>query len=180
MNINLKMAADPKWLENSDFEYYTPKGGGRVLRQKPGENNALGKVKLIFPNRHNTYLHDTPKQAMFSYPVRAFSHGCIRVENAMEFAKAVLKVDGQLDESRIARFYTEKGEHPVDLNQPIDVFIEYHTVTADDEGNAYFLADVYRLIKDEMQPPTEQQRRCDPTVDKTSTFRSGGSDDSGP
>lgn len=175
-----KMAEDPKWLENSDFEYYTPKGGGRVLRQKPGQNNALGKVKLIFPNSHNTYLHDTPKQGMFSYPIRAFSHGCIRVENAMNFAQAVLTVDGQWDENRIERFFVEKGEHPVDLKTPIDVFIEYHTVTADDEGNAYFLADVYRIIKDEMQPPTDLQRRCDPTVDKTSTFRSGAQEDSGP
>jgi murein L,D-transpeptidase YcbB/YkuD len=98
----------------------------------------------------------------------------------MNFAQAVLTVDGQWDENRIERFFVEKGEHPVDLKTPIDVFIEYHTVTADDEGNAYFLADVYRIIKDEMQPPTELQKRCDPTVDKTSTFRSGAQEDSGP
>ena len=176
-----KMAEDPKWLENSDFEYYTPKGGGRVLRQKPGPNNALGKVKLIFPNRYNIYLHDTPKQSMFEYTVRAFSHGCMRVQDAMGFAKSVLTVDGQWDDTKIKRYFIEKGEHAVDLLTPIDVFIEYHTVTVDDDGMPYFLADVYRIIKNELDPPTPQERACDPAVDRVSSFRSGGATaDTGP
>ena len=175
-----KMQEDPKWLENSDFEYYTPRGGGRVLRQKPGPNNALGKVKLIFPNRYNTYLHDTPKQDIFKYPIRAFSHGCIRVEKAFEFARKVLEVDNQWDDKRVERFFKEKGEHAVDLNTPIDVFIDYHTVTVDDDGQASFLADVYKIIRNEIEPPTALQRRCDPAVDKTSLFRSGGGEDNGP
>ncbi|MBR4984313.1 MAG: L,D-transpeptidase family protein [Proteobacteria bacterium] len=174
-----KIAADPKWLANSDYEYYTPKGGGRVLRQKPGPENALGKVKLIFPNRYNIYLHDTPKQGMFKYPVRAFSHGCIRVEGAFKFAREVLEIDGQWDDKRISKFFKESGEHPVDLKTPIDVFIDYHTVTVDDEG-AYFLADIYKFIKDEISPPTALERRCDPSVARTSLFRSGGGEDSGP
>lgn len=175
-----KMAADPKWLENSDYEYVNPRGGGRVLRQKPGENNSLGKVKLIFPNRYNVYLHDTPKQGMFQYPVRAFSHGCMRVEKAMDFAREVLETVGQYDEKQIARFFKEKGEHALDLNTPIDVFIEYHTVTVDDEGQPYFLADVYKIIRNEISPPTALERQCNPAVDRTSQFRSGGSEDSGP
>lgn len=175
-----KMEQDPKWLENSDFEYYTPRGGGRVLRQKPGEHNALGKVKLIFPNRFNIYLHDTPNQSMFSYPVRAFSHGCIRVEGAFDFAREVLQLDGQWDGERVGRFFTEKGEHPVELNTPIDVFIDYHTVTVDDSGAPYFLADVYKIIKNEISPPPARDRQCNPETDKTSAFRAGTSDDSGP
>lgn len=169
-----KMAEDPKWLENSDFEYYTPKGGGRVLRQKPGPNNALGKVKLIFPNRYNIYLHDTPQQPMFGYTVRAFSHGCMRVQNAMGLAQSILTVDGQWDPAKVKRYFVEKGEHAVDLVQPIDVFIEYYTVTVDDEGKPYFLADVYRIIKDQLDPPTPRERACDPSVDRVSSFRSGG------
>lgn len=175
-----KMAADPKWLENSDYEYVTPRGGGRVLRQKPGENNSLGKVKLIFPNRYNVYLHDTPKQGMFQYPVRAFSHGCMRVEKAMDFAREVLQSVGQYDEKQIAKFFKEKGEHALDLNTPIDVFIEYHTVTVDDDGQPYFLADIYKIIRNEISPPTALERQCNPATDRTSTFRSGGGEDSGP
>lgn len=175
-----KMAEDPKWLEQSDFEYYTPRGGGRVLRQKPGENNALGRVKLIFPNRYNIYLHDTPKQGMFTYAIRAFSHGCIRVENAMAFAKSILEIDGQWDEERIEKFFKEAGEHPVDLKTPIDVFIDYHTVTVDDRGQPYFLADIYRYIRDEITPLTPEQMKCDPAIDKTSAFRSGEQADTGP
>ena len=175
-----KMAEDPKWLEKSDFEYFTPRGGGRVLRQKPGPENALGKVKLIFPNRHNTYLHDTPKKDMFKYPIRAFSHGCIRVEGAYTFAREILTLDGQWDEKKIQRFFRDNGEHPVDLTTPIDVFIEYHTVTVDDEGDPYFLADVYKIIRDEINPPTALQRRCNPATDRTSQFRSGAGEDTGP
>ena len=174
-----KIAADPKWLEKSDYEYYNPKGGGRVLRQKPGPENALGKVKLIFPNRYNIYLHDTPKQGMFKYPVRAFSHGCIRVEGAFKFARQILEIDGQWDDKKVSKFFKESGEHAVDLNTPIDVFIDYHTVTVDDEG-AYFLADIYKFIKDEITPPTALERRCDPSVARTSLFRSGGGEDTGP
>ncbi len=177
-----RIAENPKWLEQSDFEYYTPKGGGRVLRQKPGPNNALGKVKLIFPNRYNIYLHDTPKQTMFQYSVRAFSHGCMRVQDAMKFAESVLRLDGQWDKKRIDKFFVEKGEHAVDLLHPIDVFIEYHTVTVDDEGQVYFLADVYKIIKNQIRPPTALERACDPSVDKVSSFRSGGAaaGDTGP
>lgn len=175
-----KFDEDPKWIEKSDFEYYTPKGGGRILRQKPGENNALGKVKLIFPNRYGTYLHDTPKQQMFLYPVRAFSHGCIRVEGAFDFAREILQLQNAWDEKQIERFYKESGEHPVDLKFPIDVFIEYHTVTVDDLGNPYFLADVYRIIRDEISPPSPLDRQCDPASDRTSAFRSGTSADTGP
>lgn len=171
-----KMAEDPKWLENSDFEYFNPRGGGRVLRQKPGPNNALGKVKLIFPNRDGVYFHDTPKQGMFEYPIRAFSHGCIRVEGAMEFAREILEIDGNYNEERIEQSFSEKGEHPVELHNPIDVFIEYHTVTADEAGNAYFLADVYRIVRDEIEPPSEADKRCDPNVDQVSRFKSGVAD----
>ncbi len=175
-----KINADPKWLATTDYEYFTPKGGGRVLRQKPGENNALGRVKLIFPNRYNIYLHDTPKQGMFNYPVRAFSHGCIRVEGATKFAKAILEHDGQWDKKMVDRFLKSQTEHPIDLKTPIDVFIEYHTVTVDDDGEPYFLADIYKIIKNEISPPTALERRCNPATDRTSSYRSGAGEDSGP
>lgn len=175
-----KMAQDPKWLEKSEFEYHSPKGGGRVLRQRPGPTNALGKVKLIFPNRHNIYLHDTPNQDIFGYPIRAFSHGCIRVEGAFDFAQRVLELDGQWDKARVERFFVERGEHAVELKTAIDVFIEYHTVSVDDEGMPNFLADVYRIIKDAIEPPSALDRRCDPSVDRTSNFRTGGAADGGP
>ncbi len=175
-----KINADPKWLATTDYEYFTPKGGGRVLRQKPGENNALGRVKLIFPNRYNIYLHDTPKQGMFNYPVRAFSHGCIRVEGATKLAKAILEHDGQYDKKAVDRFLKSQTEHPIDLKSPIDVFIEYHTVTVDDAGEPYFLADIYKIIKNEIDPPTALERRCNPSTDRTSSYRSGAGEDSGP
>ncbi|MFA5623695.1 MAG: L,D-transpeptidase family protein [Bradymonadales bacterium] len=175
-----RMAQDPTWLEKSDFEYYSPRSGGRVLRQKPGPNNALGNVKLIFPNKHNTYFHDTPKKEMFTYPIRAFSHGCLRVEDAMDFAKLLLTLDGSYDQHVVDRAFIDKGEYPVDLNTPIDVFIDYHTVSVDAQGRGHFLADVYRYIRDEINPPAPADLQCDPARDKISEFRAAPVDDSGP
>ena len=104
-----------------------------------------------------------------------------RVEKeAMDIAKSILEIDGQWDEERIEKFFKEAGEHPVDLKTPIDVFIDYHTVTVDDRGQPYFLADIYRYIRDEITPLTPEQMKCDPAIDKTSAFRSGEQADTGP
>ena len=101
------------------------------------------------------------------------------MEGAFKFARQILEIDGQWDDKKVSKFFKESGEHAVDLNTPIDVFIDYHTVTVDDEG-AYFLADIYKFIKDEITPPTALERRCDPSVARTSLFRSGGGEDTGP
>ena len=64
---------------------------GLVFRQKPGDGNALGHVKFLFPNPYNVYLHDTPADSLFAKPGRAFSHGCVRVEEPETLAKYVLR-----------------------------------------------------------------------------------------
>src|SRR6185312_8161205 len=67
------------------------RAGKLTVRQKPGENNALGLVKFIFPNAHNVYLHSTPAQSLFSQSRRDFSHGCIRVQKPAELAAYLLR-----------------------------------------------------------------------------------------
>ncbi len=168
-----KMKADPNWLKNSDFEYHNPRGGGRILRQKPGPRNALGKVKFVFENKHGVYLHDTPAQGIFNYPVRAFSHGCIRVEKAMKLARNILEADEQWNRYKIKKIYKRKTEHPVFLKRPIDIYIDYFTVDVDDNGDPHFLADVYKIVRDEIAPPTEEQMTCDPATSRVSAFKSG-------
>ena len=67
------------------------------MRQLPGPGNALGVVKFLFPNKHAVYMHDTPSKALFEKPMRAFSHGCMRIRNPLEFAKLLLKDQGYND-----------------------------------------------------------------------------------
>lgn len=146
---------DPKWLEKQNFEYFEPRSGGRVLRQKPGPQNALGMVKFLFPNKHDTYMHDTPdvKKPLFEYPIRAFSHGCMRVQNPMDLANYLVRGVGKWDDLEIKRAYRAGKEYNVELDEALDVFIEYTTVRVHDDNDVYFLSDIYKIIHDEVSPP---------------------------
>src|SRR5205823_6159176 len=84
-----KEEANPGYLAANDMEVYNDHGV-RGVRQRPGPKNALGFVKFIFPNDFNIYLHDTPNHELFHKDVRAFSHGCIRLEKPDELAQWVL------------------------------------------------------------------------------------------
>ena len=91
---------DPASVDWSRFR------GGHIpytLRQDPGPKNALGRVKLMFPNPYLVYLHDTPSQALFDKAERAFSSGCVRVERALELAELVLDDPGQWNAQRSPR-----------------------------------------------------------------------------
>ena len=84
-----KLADDPDYLARNNMEVYSDHGR-QAVRQRPGPKNALGLVKFMFPNDFNIYLHDTPNGELFKKDVRAFSHGCIRVEKPAELAQWVL------------------------------------------------------------------------------------------
>ncbi len=84
-----KLASDPDYLARHGYEMKTV--GGRItVRQPPGEDNALGRIAFMFPNEHAVYLHDTPSRRLFSAESRAFSHGCVRVDEALRLAELVL------------------------------------------------------------------------------------------
>ena len=122
----------------SDFEV-SSRGGQTHLRQRPGPKNALGLVKFIFPNDFNIYLHDTPNDALFDRDVRAFSHGCIRLEKPAELAQWVLG----WDESKV-RDAMEGGrnDRTVRLPEKIPVYIAYFTSYVRD-GELWFGNDLY-------------------------------------
>lgn len=155
-----KINADPTWLETHGFEYYT-ENNRTMLRQLPGENNALGRVKFIFPNEHATFLHDSPQKRFFKYSIRAFSHGCMRVWEPLKLAEILLKNDGQWYNG-IAQEIEDFQTRRYVLKNKFDVFIDYFTVRVDDDGLVYFLADPYHYVKDALNPPTEKQLTCTP------------------
>jgi len=117
--------------------------GGISVRQPPGPRNALGRVKIEMPNEHAIYLHDTPSQALFGRPVRAFSHGCIRTQNVRDFAALLLAPTGQWDRAEIDRGIDTGRNQSVPLAAPIPVYIAYFTAAATSDGDVVTYADVY-------------------------------------
>jgi len=118
------------------------------LRQQPGEDNALGLVKFMFPNSYNVYLHSTPAHALFKQPVRTFSHGCIRVSDPLALAALVLKdAPGDWTQDKIQAAMNGTASVRIDLKRPIDVLILYATALATEAGPILFFDDVYGYDK---------------------------------
>ena len=136
--VGPKIAADPGYLDRENLEYYKD-GGVTRIRQKPGPKNSLGLVKFLFPNSFNIYLHDTPADNLFEKDVRAFSHGCIRLEKPEEMAQFVLGSDA--DKVREA-MQNGPDNKTVTLKQTIPVYIAYFTTYTRD-GLLYFGNDLY-------------------------------------
>jgi murein L,D-transpeptidase YcbB/YkuD len=120
------------------------KAGKLMVRQKPGPTNALGLVKLIFPNENNVYLHSTPSQSLFSRSRRDFSHGCIRVEKPAELTVWVLRNNpGWTLEKVQQAMQSGKDNVTVTLAKRVPVFIVYGTALAYANGEVHFSDDIY-------------------------------------
>ena len=120
----------------------TSVGGRVVVRQPPGEDNALGRLAFMFPNDHSVYLHDTPARALFDEDMRALSHGCVRVEDPERLAEIVLHWPEARLEAAIGG-----AERTVFLPQPLPIHIEYFTAFVDADGALEERPDVYGLTQ---------------------------------
>lgn len=114
-----------------------------MLRQDPGPDNALGRVKFMFPNKHAVYLHDTPHKSGFDRTRRTFSSGCIRVEDPFAFARLLLDDKPDWDQARIDRIIESRETTRVNLTEPLTVMLLYWTAEVDDDGRVIFRQDVY-------------------------------------
>jgi len=164
------VAHDPEYMarENMEVLFDWRDGGGRVnwrnldwqsyaagrsfpyrIRQRPGPGNALGMVKILFPNQFSVYLHDTPARNLFERRVRTFSHGCMRVEQAVALAAALLHMTPAELQAII-----DSGVHrPIPLPEPVPVHVVYLTAWVEpDDAVVTFRPDVYRR-----DPPLMQQ-----------------------
>lgn len=153
------IARDPGYLSRNNMEVVD--ASGRVVpessivwddesaltdlrfRQRPGADNALGLVKFMFPNRHNVYLHDTPADALFSRIGRAYSHGCVRVEEPEALAQYVLRDQPEWTTQAIHAAMRAGEARQVKLSQPIPVHIVYFTAWVDAQGGLHVAPDVY-------------------------------------
>jgi L,D-transpeptidase YcbB len=136
----------PKSKRNSN---YLARNGIEVIngfyRQKPSPNNALGKMKFLFPNNYSIYLHDTPAKSLFKENARAFSHGCIRVENPQKLVFHLLRNNKDWPESRINKVLSTNVNTYVDIDPTVPVYIAYFTAWVDNAGQLNFRDDIYNL-----------------------------------
>lgn len=114
-----------------------------TIRQEPGEDNALGLVKFMFPNKHSVYIHDTPARSLFEREDRALSHGCIRIQKPFELAKLLLSFDPSWTDEKIREHMSLPKEKTVMLDRKIPVVVLYLTYWADSKGDYYFRKDLY-------------------------------------
>ncbi|MHC1548654.1 L,D-transpeptidase family protein [Phyllobacterium sp. K27] len=151
-----KILNNPSYLEKSGYEVYdksgrvvssssvnwrqvASNGGGVGIRQKPSLDNALGELKILFPNSHDIYMHDTPAKSYFKKDMRALSHGCIRLERPRDMAAAVLEMP--VEE---LKQYFGKNERNVKVKSQLPVYVSYFTAWPDAAtGQIHYYDDVY-------------------------------------
>lgn len=157
-----KLKKDPSLIEKFGYEFFT--GGDQPqrvdpatidwpsvtpstfryqIRQRPGDDNALGRVKFMFPNTHNVYLHDSPAKELYARSERAFSSGCIRVARPEALAAALLKDLSDWTEERIASSMAQPSPVRVSLPTPVPVHLTYLTAWVDAAGVTRFRPDIY-------------------------------------
>ncbi len=138
----IKPRLTKSYLARNNMERYN---GG--VRQKPGPQNSLGRVKFLFPNNYNIYLHDTPSKSLFEETKRGFSHGCIRVQEPQKLALYLLRKEKDWNIEKIETIWKTNIETPVKLTPPVPVYIVYFTSWVDSKGSLNFRNDLYDLDK---------------------------------
>ena len=130
--------SDVDWstISESNFPY--------MVRQDPGPGNALGRVKFMFPNNYNVYIHDTPSKSFFARDARAVSHGCIRVEDPFDLAVLLLSDVPEWTPDNIRTAMQQPKEQTVLLKVPVDVLVIYLTAWTDGKDRIQFRNDVYK------------------------------------
>jgi len=162
-----ELRTDPTYLAKNDIKVYKVADGTRQeinpdtvnwtqvseknfnyrFRQRPGSKNVLGRVKFIFPNPFDVYLHDTSSPELFAKFVRSFSHGCMRVEKPIELAEFLMRDDAEWTRENILSAIDKRSEKTVWLPEPIPVNVVYLTAWVDENGSIQFRNDIYGLDK---------------------------------
>ena len=156
--------------------------------QPPSASNVLGVVKFRFPNKHDVYMHDTPERSLFSRADKAFSHGCMRVQNPRRLAEVLLAEDQGWTSSQVGSALAGGATRDVTLNKQIPVHVTYFTAVVDDEGHLKTFGDIYghdgrvasalegkpiRLIE-QTDPAVRSEREVRRTTSRRTASSSGG------
>ena len=141
------LRSDPGALARRGIQVVRNSSGGYSFRQDPGERNALGRIKFMFPNDHSVYLHDTPSKALFQNDRRAYSHGCVRVYEPLKFGEVIFNMGLPGDswsEQRIAKMFGG-SERYINLKQRFPVHIVYFNAFVDGSGRLVMREDIYGI-----------------------------------
>jgi murein L,D-transpeptidase YcbB/YkuD len=140
-----------------DWAGVTPRNFNYLLRQRPGTNNALGRIKFMLPNPNSVYLHDTPSRELFARQERTFSSGCIRLEQPVQLAEWLLSLDGHPDVNKMETLLGTGETRTIYLKKPLPTYVVYFTAFSLDEGNVIFRRDVYGRDRVLIQALRDQQ-----------------------
>jgi murein L,D-transpeptidase YcbB/YkuD len=135
-----KVASNPGYLSSHNMEVVP---GTNRIRQRPGADNPLGKIKFMFPNEFDIYLHDTPADHLFNKAERDFSHGCIRLEKPVELANVLLKGDPKWTPEALQAAIDSGEQKTITLERPLPVHILYWTAWVEPNGSVQFRKDIY-------------------------------------
>jgi murein L,D-transpeptidase YcbB/YkuD len=133
-----KIRQDPEYLARHNMRQVAG-----MYRQDPGADNALGRVKFLFPNPHAVYLHDTNSPRLFQRQARYLSHGCVRVSNALDLAERLLEDEANWSREEIAEVLRRGKNRQATLSQPMPIHLVYDTAWVDDAGTVNFRDDIY-------------------------------------
>lgn len=142
-NISVMGQNGPVDPYSIDWANMSKRGFAYRLRQDSGNRNALGRIKFLFPNKHNVYIHDTPSKSLFSRTVRSFSHGCVRVQNPVELAAVLLKGEGKWTKKALQAQIASGKRRTISLKNQIPVHITYLTAWVNKDGSVHFRNDIY-------------------------------------
>lgn len=145
MGFQVLQDGQPVNIFTVDWTQYNKHNFPFTLRQAPGPQNALGRVKFMFPNEHSVYLHDTPSRSLFQRTSRAFSSGCIRLHRPLELAEQILETQGVAgwNRSRINQTIETRQRTVVNLAEPLNVHLTYSTAWVGEGGTLHFRPDIY-------------------------------------
>ncbi len=138
-----KIAAKPAWAASHGYTVKTLGDGSISIVQQPGTNNSLGEMKIDMPNPHAIYMHDTDARYLFARPVRAFSHGCVRVEKAVELGMIMAIASKSLTAQQAEAIYRLHKNTRVPMAQSFPAYITYFTVAVDVNGQLTRFTDLY-------------------------------------
>jgi murein L,D-transpeptidase YcbB/YkuD len=141
------LARDPTALARIGLRIGRNSDGSIRIYQPPSDRNALGRVRFNFPNQFLVYQHDTPDKYLFNKTVRAYSHGCMRVENPDKYAETLLSISQPEEGFTVQRLHSlyGRGERNINLKTPIPVYLTYQTAFIDDLGQMQTRPDIYGL-----------------------------------
>jgi len=141
-----ELEEDPAYFETKHFGFIQKDDGREIVFQKPGPENAMGRVKILFPNEHDVYLHDTPKKGYFNRPIRSHSHGCMRTEHPLKLAQYLLERSNGMSQRSFDKILEKDPEEEawIRLKNRVPIYVEYNSVSADPDGKVHFYIDIYR------------------------------------